>query len=67
MCTRGQPGGFGINPKVFFAVVSNFNQLCIKTLNSSINIKGSAKGGSVGMKKMMNPVTSAVAAVLLSR
>ena len=25
----GQTGGPGINPKVFFAVVFNFNQLCI--------------------------------------
>ena len=45
MCTRGQPGGLGINPKVFFAVVFNFNQLCKKTLNYTMNIKGSAMGG----------------------
>ena len=39
MCSRGQTGGLGINPKVFFAVIFNFNQLCINKLNSRTNIK----------------------------
>ena len=36
----------GINPKVFSAVIFNFPQLCVKTLNSRTNIKkvGSARG-----------------------
>ena len=46
MGSGGLTGGAGINPKVFFAVIFNFNQLCVKTLNSRTNIKkvGSARG-----------------------
>ena len=29
MGSGGQTGGPGINPKVFFALIFNFNQLCI--------------------------------------
>ena len=41
---EAKPGRLGFNPKVFFAVVFNCNQLCKKTLNSTMNIKGSARG-----------------------
>ena len=46
MGSGGQTGGAGINPKVFFTVIFNCNQLYVKTLNSRMNIKkvGSARG-----------------------
>ena len=46
MGSGGQTGRDGINPEVFFAVIFNFNQLCVKTLNSRTNIKkvSSARG-----------------------
>ena len=37
--TCAPEAGHGINPKVIFAVIFNFNQLCIKKLNSRTNIK----------------------------
>ena len=38
MCPSGQTERAGTNPKVFFAVIFNFNPLCLKTLNSRMNI-----------------------------
>ena len=54
MGSGGQTRGAGINPKVFFADIFNFNQLCVKTLNSRTNIKKvrSTRGDPWVYKKM---------------
>ena len=44
MGSGGQPGGPGINPKVLFAVIFNFDQLCIENSRTNNKKVSSARG-----------------------